>query len=575
MDINPKAFGLNIKTRYVLPQKVPNTIDKALSEIIKSPIVRQILYNRGIDNTDLLIKQHFTPINLAHYLLYNTAQASDKIIAHIKKGSKIIIYGDYDADGILATATLWDFIYRELEYKNVNIYIPSRIEEGYGLNNNALEKLAKQGTNLVITVDCGITSGKLVQTWQKQGLDFIITDHHTPPEKWPNTTFVHPAHPKSKLDTTQTSGTHVAFRLAYDTAYKLNLNTDKIFYKYIDLVAISLITDVMPLVGENKTIVKEGLHKLNTKPPTWIKILYKTAYPTAEQIKFTEQTLGFIIGPRLNAAGRLEDPKDALRLVATNSTSLITRLAKKLDTTNRLRQELTQEQTKLALKKLHIVSKKLAIAYDSNFNEGIIGLIAGKIAQYLNVPTIVITNGSNGNLKGSARSPKNFHITKFLAYFEDIMENFGGHSQAAGFTSNTTDINKFINFATNIINKYYADYIPENITYIDAIISSQKELYNFTELSNLAPFGQANPKPNLLLKDFIKEVYTDKNNLHTFINTHTGIKAIFWNNTNIAKLNINAKQALLALGELRPNNLYDSIEFIINRLVKSNELTEL
>ncbi len=563
-----------VKTEIVWPKRVAAPAARQLADIVQTKTVQEILFNRGITTKEEFLDIHFAPIEYENNI-FDLKTAASKILKHIKNKSKIVIYGDYDADGILATAILWDFLYRTLQYKNIDIYIPSRIEEGYGLNDSALATLKKQKANLIITVDCGITSGNLIKKWQKKELDFVITDHHTPPPKWPEATVVHPMHPKSTLSNKETTGAFVAWKLVgaltqqaiRDGFIPSKISHESELYKNIDLVATSIITDVMPVIGVNKTIVKEGLHKLQTNPNTGLKELYFIA--TNKDIRNQELSsydLGFIIGPRLNAAGRLEDPLDALRLVSTTNNIFAKKIARKLHNLNATRQTITTQSTEYANNNICIIDNKIAIAYKEDFNEGIIGLIAGRLTQQLGIPCIVLTKENSGKLKASARSPEDFHITEFFHTIEKALEKFGGHAQAGGFTTKDIEYNHFVQCIKDSIQTHYSNYQPTKTIKIDATLYKESLDTILADLSLLAPWGPKNHEPLLNLEDTIESIKTDQNNKHTFITTTTGLKLIYWNNTDLF---LKPVTYIKAIGTLRKNQKFGNTEFIIKRLINN------
>ncbi len=561
--------------QYLKPPTIPKKVRKELGGLFPHEVAVSILYNRGIRSKKDLEKK-LTPSSYIKYDSFkNIKKALTLVRKHLKADSKIAIYGDYDADGVLAISIVWDFLWRKLNYKNVVVYIPSRWEEGYGLNDSALKKLKQGGVKLVITVDCGITSSGLIKTWEKQGLDFIVTDHHEIPATLPDAVTIHPelAQPKFPFPT---SGTNIAAKFITGLAEYLGVATLKdVVNHYVDRIGLSIITDVMPLLGENRLLVKEALKKLSTEPNIGLEALYEVAKGVNPKINPpTVYDLGFILGPRLNAAGRLKDPMDALRLLSTQKKEFARAIASKLDALNQERQKMTKDGVQQAIERLHIVSDQIAVAYHPEWEEGVIGLIASHLVKRLKIPALVLTRSNTNKWKGSARSPEEFHITEFLKSIKEQFTNVGGHAQAAGFTLSTDPqtLIQRIQEQVGKLNAHNKNPRPKSIVQLDYITSAKEINRELVEsIETLKPFGAGYPSPRILIYGKIRDLYTDKNFKHTFLLLEGQIKASLWNNLEPA-FNLDVNDSVYILGTPRFSSYDGNIEIKVDQIFSRNPL---
>ncbi|TSC54226.1 MAG: single-stranded-DNA-specific exonuclease [Microgenomates group bacterium LiPW_31] len=400
-------------------------------------------------------------------------KAVKRIKKAIKKKEKIIVYGDYDTDGACATAIIWEVLHSL--GANVMPFIPAR-EEGYGMKVERIEKLAKDEVTLLITVDQGIIANQQVEHAKKLGIDVIITDHHTPGKEKPKA--------YSIVHTTKLSGSGVSWFLA-----------KKLGKPGLDLVTIGTVSDVMPLLGANRAIVYHGLSDVRKTKRLGLKELYKMARIIPENIGTYE--IGFIIGPRLNAAGRMDDPMESLRLVCTKDRKRAQDLAQLLDQKNRQRQRL-MDQTTLHARELWLKEdgkSVLIFVNHESYQEGIVGLVAGKLMEEFYRPAIIVARGKEFS-RASARSIEEFNIVEAIRACADILGPHGGHPRAAGFTVETSKIeilrNRLIKIAEEKLDKEKLAPVLK----IDTEIDPQD--LNFTlyqQIQRLSPFGEGNPQP--------------------------------------------------------------------------------
>lgn len=399
----------------------------------------------------------------------------------IKENEKIIIYGDYDVDGICGTAILWETIYAS--YKNVIPYIPHRVDEGYGLSISGIDQIAENITEkgLIITVDNGIVANKAVAYAKEKGFDVIITDHHVASEKKPKAFSI--------VHTTQLCGTGVAFLLSKELKTKdLRLKTDE----HLELVALATVADLVPLVNANRALVKFGIESLRKTKRPGLLALFTEAQIKKDQIGVYE--IGHIIAPRLNASGRIAHAMDSLRLICTKDLVRAKNLAAELAQTNRSRQSLTTEATTHADSITKIDGKIIFVAHEQ-YDQGIIGLVASRLVEKHYRPSIVVSIGEQIS-KGSARSVRGFNIIEFLRKFDVHLIDAGGHPMAAGFTLETVKIEQFQKALMDGSKKAIADELLERVLEIDMeipfdLVSS--DLYKSIQM--LSPFGMGNFEP--------------------------------------------------------------------------------
>lgn len=470
--------------------------------------ILNILASRGITKKEDIIKFIHPDIkNLTNpCLLQDLEKACDRILFAISNNEKICIYGDYDVDGITSTSILY-LAFKELGAKYVDFYIPIR-DEGYGLNNQALEKIKENGTNLVITVDCGITSYKEINYANSIGLCTIITDHHNLLDPVvPNAyATINPKRYENKYPFRELAGVGTAFMLILELFKRKNIY-EKAF-SYIDLVAIGTIADVVPLISENRIIVKYGLEKLKNTKHLGLKMLLDRVFPNKFD-EFSTGDIAFTISPIFNASGRLKDAKLVVYLLISNNEQEIKTIIDELLLKNKERKTIQNNIFELAKKEIEKDAKNEYILVSSNpkYHHGVIGIVAAKLVDIYFKPCIVLEEKTDeGIAVASCRSIPNFDITKALQHCGDLLVKFGGHTGAAGFTIEIKNINNF----KKKINEYAKSILKSDDFYkildIDKTIPIQKISYEFFKtLELLKPFGFGNPTPTFLTKNVIVE----------------------------------------------------------------------
>jgi single-stranded-DNA-specific exonuclease len=469
-----------------------------------SPFIQSILYNRGIKS--LKKAEEFFDLDYEKgindpFLLPDMKKAIKRTLQALKDKEKIAIYGDYDADGVTSTVIIKK-LFKELKTKVV-VYIPDRLKEGYGLNVKAIKYLKKKGVSLVITVDTGIRNVDEIKGFNEAGIDVIITDHHTPHEtKLPKAyALVNPHLKISVYPFKFLSGAGVAFKFAQALIQEKGEDNFSIgFEKWLlDLTAIGTIADMVPLLEENRIIAKYGLIVVGKTRRLGLKALMDKAGINYNKSPVRSEDVGFLIGPRINAAGRMDHANSAFALLSEDDRNKAIKLADDLEVQNKKRQELTKNifQT---VEKLKAKDKKYIFAGDKDWPLGVVGLVAGRLSEKFSRPVLIYMKEKD-QIRGSARSIPEFNIIKALDELSDYLTEYGGHSQAAGFTIKNKNIEKFEAGFKKLTEKYIDEkaLIPKlDIDY--EIDLGELDENIFEEIKALEPFGMENEEPVFSLK---------------------------------------------------------------------------
>ena len=461
-----------------------------------SRLTLQLFWDRGL-KTQKAIDEFFNPDYNEDlhdpFLMKGMKKTVERIEKALKNKEKITIFGDYDADGVCGTAILSETL--NALGINPDTYIPNRNKEGYGLNLKAVKEVAAKKTDLIITIDCGITDFEEIKLANKLGMDVVIVDHHEVPNKIPSAvSIINPRQKGEKYPFRELAAAGVAFKLAQAL---LKSKVSEGWEKWLlDLVAIATVADMMPLIGENRTLVKYGLVVLTKTRRLGLQELMKTARIT----KVDAYTLGYILGPRLNAAGRMEHANTAYELLVTKSKEEAETLARRLDEKNQERQKLTNRIIREAESRLDLKKAKMIFEGDKNWLIGVVGLIAGRLADRYYRP-VVIFQKMKDKTKGSARSIPSFNIVEAIAMCQELLGDFGGHPGAAGFTVSNKNLKKFKEKLLKIADKKIKeeDLIP--LLNIDLELEPRELSFEiYEEIQRFAPFGEENSKPLFLMK---------------------------------------------------------------------------
>ncbi|RLD43717.1 MAG: single-stranded-DNA-specific exonuclease RecJ, partial [Bacteroidetes bacterium] len=507
--------------RWVQKKHDDNEIVNSLSEALNiNGHLAKLLMQRGVKTFDEA-KSYFRPsLEDLHdpFLMKDMDKAVDRIITAVKKGEKIMIYGDYDVDGTTAVSLVYSFF--RTFYKKVEFYIPDRYSEGYGISYKAIDFACSEGVKLMITLDCGIKAVAKVDYAREKGLDIIIGDHHRPGDKVPEAAAVlDPKQADCEYPFKELSGCGVGFKLIQAIAIKKKIPEEKVF-SCLDLVAISNAADIVPLTGENRILTYFGLKNLNQNPRIGINSILKSVGIKKNEKavngliydrELTVNDIVFLLGPRINAAGRIESATDSVKLLISNNEEYADKLGAAINELNTTRRDLDSNITKEALEKLKDLSldpnKKTTVVYQEDWHKGVIGIVASRLIEKYYRPTIVLTK-ADGLITGSARSIKNFDIYDAIDDCSDILEHFGGHTYAAGLAFKPEKLDEFI----QRFEEYAKDRITENMLIPELEIDD--ELYvgdiNFKFyriLKQFAPFGPGNMSPVFITKNVIDSGY--------------------------------------------------------------------
>lgn len=465
------------------------------------------------------------------FFMPDMEKAVSRITKALKNNENITIFGDYDADGITSTTILKRF-FHDIN-KECNVYIPNRLNEGYGLNKNAIKKLSEDGTNLIITVDCGITAIEETKYAKELGIDIVITDHHESGEEIPDAEAVVDCKRKdNKYPFRELAGCGVAFKLTQALCKNLELNENQAL-KYLDIACVGTISDVVPLVDENRVIVKLGMLLLKQTKNLGLKQIINNAHFK----EFNSMSVAFGITPRINACGRLGHQDEALELFTTDNQEKATELAKKVDEYNIQRQLEEKRIYDEAITLLQEEAQKNGITNcivlgHENWNPGVIGIVSSRITEKFYKPSILVCFDKD-IAKGSGRSIEGFDLHKALMECDKYLTNFGGHSLAAGLSLNTKDFEKF----KNMINEYAEknikdeDLIP-TINIDLKLEDSQLNIEDVEELKLLEPFGQSNEEPIFMitnLKVVSIKTLSDGKHLKLYLKNQNYLDAIGFN----------------------------------------------
>ena len=502
--------------KWIIGDADENRVAQISKKFKLSLLTSKIIYLRGFRD-DAEIEKFLKKDKSSFYnpfLLHDMEKAVTHIKKAISSGAKIAVYGDYDVDGI--TATYIVFHYLKSIGANVIYYIPDRAEEGYGINNSAIDQLCEMGINLIITVDVGITAVEEVEYAKEKSVDVIVTDHHTLKEKLPQCVAVINPKIAGEYPYESLAGVGVAFKLVY----ALSGCDDNTFKKYCDIAALGTIADMVPLTDENRFIVFEGLKKLNSASNTGIDALIEVAGLKGKEI--TASTVGFAIAPRLNAAGRIASATTSVELLLETDKKKAFETAVELDNENKSRQ---MEEQKILSEALEIIYRdklyedEFIIVAKENWHHGVIGIVSSRITELFYKPSAIVSLNDDGTGKASGRSIKGFNLFDALSHCSQHLQKFGGHELAAGFTIYTDRLNDF----SREINLYAKNNITEEIATpklsIDALLSLEDiTIDTINELSVLEPCGIGNRSPLFCIDDAkLKSIKYLQSGKHAFL----------------------------------------------------------
>ena len=508
---------VSVETRWILNKTVDN---QQVTELAKALNIDEnlatLLVQREITTYDEA-KVFFRPaLSQLHdpFLMKDMDRAVNRVIQAIDNGEKILIYGDYDVDGTTAVALVYTYLKKFFKKKKIEFYIPDRYDEGYGISYKGIDYAANNDFKLVIALDCGIKAVERIQYANEKGVDFIICDHHRAGDEIPAAVAVlDPKRPDCTYPYKELSGCGVGFKLITALSIRKGLPIEDV-YELLDLLAVSIAADIVPITGENRVLAYYGLKQLNKKPRPGIEAILQHAniYRREEDPdrvdgendnaltrELTISDLVFLIGPRINAAGRIDKASDSVRLLLAEKHEHALKLAANINELNDTRRELDNGITEEALNMIaddeELRNARSTVIFNENWHKGVIGIVASRLTDYYYRPTIVLTR-ANDLITGSARSIKNFDIYDAIDHCSDLLEHFGGHKYAAGLSMKPENVDEFRRRFENYIREHLSveDLVPE--LEVDLKINFHDITAKFMRILNqFAPFGPGNTAP--------------------------------------------------------------------------------
>ena len=528
-----------MKKKWHLKEIDSLTIEKLNSELNITSLFSRLLINRGVlcqkDAKDFFLP---TLEKLPNpNLMYGIKKSVERIIQAVGKNEKIVIYGDFDCDGITSTAILYNFLFSI--GADVKAYNPDRLEEGYGINFDSIDKLVSEGYKLFITTDCGISENQVIEDSKKFSIDFIITDHHTIPEKLPDAySIINPKLKDCKYPFKEICAAGVVFNLIVALRSSLRENgffNDKIepnLARYLDLVSIGTVADSMPIIGVNRIFVFNGLKEIKNTSRKGLKHLI-----SKQKEKFSIRDISFDIAPKINAAGRVGKASNAVSLLTSDDDVEVERLAGIIQSNNQIRQQIQEkvfnEAEKLAEIKLQKhPDKSSLVLFSQDWHPGVLGIIASRIVKKYGLPCVILSS-KDSIAKGSLRTANELNLYKVLEQCSNILIQFGGHSAAAGVTIYEDKIKEFENKFESIISNY--DFEAGEPLEIDSLVKfSEINIDLISDIEKMEPFGKGNPYPIFVSKNVkieSKRVLKDKH-LEMYLNQDNFKMRAIWFNFN-------------------------------------------
>jgi len=490
---------VSTEKRWIVQPNAPvNEVDELAKVLSIEPTLANLLVQRGIRTFDEA-KLFFRP-SLEHlhdpFLMADMEKACTRLIRAVKQNEKILVYGDYDVDGTTAVSLVYTFL--RARGAQVDFYIPDRYREGYGVSTQGIAYAAAQNCQLIITLDCGIKAHSALALAQEKGMDVIVCDHHLPDQLPPAHAVLDPKRPDCSYPYDELSGCGVGFKLLQAYAQREGLPFTEL-ESYLDLLVVSIASDIVPITGENRVLAFFGLQQINTSPRLGLKSLLDLA---SKKKNISIGDIVFQIGPRINAAGRIESGKQAVELLITEDEAVAIRIASRIDDNNAERKQLDAEMTSEALAMIAesdaLSAARSTVLYKKDWHKGVIGIVCSRVIETYHRPTILLTF-SNGKVTGSARSVGKFDIHAAIDQCSDLLEQFGGHKFAAGLTMKEENVAAFCTRFEEVVSQSLAlqDAVPEVVA--DATLRLEDITPKFFRILNqLAPFGPGNRRPVFL-----------------------------------------------------------------------------
>ncbi len=489
---------MNYKWNYVAPSSTAATQARELAkELGIHPVLGKLLIDRGITSAQQA-KHFFRPqLSELHdpYLMNDMDVAVERLNAAMGRKERILVFGDYDVDGCTAVALVYKFI--QQYYSNVDYYIPDRYEEGYGISRKGIEFAAATGVKLIIVLDCGIKAIEEIAYAKTLGIDFIICDHHVPDSELPcAVAILNPKRHDNRYPDTNLSGCGVGFKFMQAFANNNGIEFNKLS-PLLDLCAVSIASDIVPVTGENRVLAYHGLRCLNSNPSIGLQAIVEVCGLSGREL--TMNDIIFKIGPRINASGRIQNGKEAVELLVERDYPAALEKAGRINLYNEARKDLDKQTTEQAVEQVkdlpHLDERRSIVIYNEEWHKGVIGIVASRLTEQYYRPAVVLTR-SEGYATGSARSVTGFDVYKAVQSCADLLENFGGHTYAAGLTLKVEHIEEFSRRFEQYVTDHILDAQTQASIDIDAEIDFKDVTFNFyKQLKRFAPFGPLNPKP--------------------------------------------------------------------------------
>lgn len=498
-----------MEKRWVIKEYDKAAAAQLQNDLKVHPVICQLLAQRGIKNFDES-KKFFRP-SLDHlhdpFLMRDMDKAIERIENAIKQKEKILIYGDYDVDGTTAVATVFSFLKKV--YSNIDYYLPNRYKEGYGISQRGIDWAKENGFTLIIALDCGIKSADKILYAKEKNIDFIICDHHLPGNEIPGAVAVlDPKRTDCNYPYKELSGCGIGFKLIEAYSQKNNIPFDEV-KQYLDLVAVSIASDIVPIDGENRILAYFGLKQINENPRHGFKALIEQSGLKKEIVI---NDIVFVIGPRINAAGRMDDARKAVKLLISEETESANNHAEVLQQHNSERKNvdisITEEAIQMISSEEKLLNKKTTVVFQPHWHKGVIGIVASRLIEKYYRPTIVLTE-SNGMATGSARSVHGFDLYEAIKSCSDLLEQFGGHMFAAGLSMKMENLEKFQVKFEQVV----SETIDEKLLTPEIPIDAELDLKDITPkffgiVNQFAPFGPGNMRPVFLTKNVFDTGYS-------------------------------------------------------------------
>jgi len=492
-----------MQKRWVLkPKKNLEKTNKLQAALGVNPIIAELLVNREVETFDQA-RDFFRPaIEQLHdpFLMQDMDRAIARIEKAIGNKEKILIYGDYDVDGTTAVAVVYSF-FRDF-HTGLAYYIPDRYSEGYGISTEGIDYAFENGFSLIIALDCGIKATDKIDYAKSKGIDFIIGDHHLPGEALPDAVAVlDPKRADCLYPYKELSGCGIGFKIiqAFILQNKMKM---ELAYQFLDLVAVSIASDIVPITGENRILTHFGLKKLNSNPCCGLQALINLS--THKSGQFSVSDIVFQIGPRINAAGRIDHAKDAVQLLISKSLQEAKVFSESIDDQNNMRKgfdlKITNEALALLDNDLELQKRKTTVLYQEDWHKGVIGIVASRLTERYYRPTIILTN-TNGHIAGSARSVVGFDLYEALSECSDLLDQYGGHKYAAGLTMQRDNVSLFQERFEQVVTKSIKPEMLQPEVSIEKEINIDQIDSKFVRILNqFQPFGPQNEAPSFLSK---------------------------------------------------------------------------